>query len=93
MCCSTGNTRERLKQIDLEFYTLRSDELPENNNIRSTFTELQSIATSQEPTWSGDGRIEATLATAHHTKLKKLAKLVWELHREFSEFMNSDSAA
>jgi hypothetical protein len=93
MCCGTGNTRDRLQQIDLEFYTLRPEAFPENDGIRATFIELQNLVSSKDPAWSGGGRIEATLADAHHTKLNRLAEKLWNLHRKFSVFMNGDGAA
>lgn len=93
MCCSTGGTRERLEKIDLESFGLRDEELTEQNIIRAIFIELRGIVSSAESRWSGDGKIAATLSSVHYTKLKKMSDLIWNLHRSFSEYMNSDSDA
>ena len=87
MCCETGSMRERLQKIDRAFYSFSSTDVPVENGIRDLFSELKTLVTAKNPTWSGEGTIDATLSSTHHTKLKKLAELIWSLHCNFSKFM------
>jgi hypothetical protein len=73
MCCEPGSTRERLQRIDRAFYSLDPTDVPVENGIRNLFSELKILVTAKDPTWSGEGTIDARLSSAHHTKLKKLA--------------------
>ena len=91
LCCSNGNLRLRLEAVDPEYYLLESEQLPDFGAIRLKFAELHTLATKTAPRWEHEGRIAATLSTAHHTALKKIAQLVWEIHREFSEYMHGDA--
>jgi hypothetical protein len=91
LCCSNGNLRLRLEAVDPEYYLLASEQLPDFGAIRFKFAELKTLATKNDPRWEHDGWIPATLSTAHHTVLKKIAQLVWEIHREFSEYMHGDA--
>lgn len=82
--------KERLQKIDLEFFTLNIGELPENEELRSKFKQLNELVTSKEPRYPHEGRISATLDQLHHTKLTAIAKLIWELHVIFLAFMQQD---
>ncbi len=90
MCCASGGMKERLQKIDLEFFSLNIAELPENENLRSKFNELHALVTSKDARYPLEGRIAATLDQLHHTKLKAVAKLIWDFHVEFLAFMQHD---
>ncbi|MFZ2269645.1 MAG: hypothetical protein WAV95_18870 [Azonexus sp.] len=89
LSCSPGGMRGRLQKIDLEFFTLSTNELPEIGELREKFKILHDLATSKEVRYSHESRISATLDQLHHTKLKSIAKLIWDIHTEFSAFMQS----
>jgi hypothetical protein len=91
LCCRRGNVRSRLQLIDAEYYSLRDTDLPDAGNLRSSFEKLLSLVTPMSPRWKGDGRIPATLAGAHYTALERAAQLVWEVHQEFSVYMQGDA--
>lgn len=91
LCCSNGNLRSRLDAVDPEYFLLSSEQLPDFGAVRSNFAKLHSLATKNAPRWEHDGRLAATLSTAHHTALKKIAQLVWDVHREFSEYRQGDA--
>lgn len=91
MCCASGSMRERLQQIDLEFYTLKPDDLPENEGVRKSFIQFHQLATRVAPRWAGEGKVAATLNQSRHTKLRQMAQLVWDINRDFSRYMNSDA--
>lgn len=90
LCCASGGLRERLQKVDLEFFTLNIAELPESEKIRSKFQELHKLVTSKNARYPDEGRISATLDQLHHTKLKTVAELVWDFHKEFLAFMQHE---
>jgi len=90
LCCGRGNVRSRLEAIDLEYYSLKDTDLPETGEIRANFRKLRALSIRVSPRWEGDGRLPATLATTHYTALEKIAQLAWDIHREFSEYMQRD---
>lgn len=87
LCCENGNLRSRLEAVDMEYYSLHENVLPEFRSIRSNHAALLALATSKEPRGEHEGRISATLSTAHHTVLKKIARYAWDVHHEFSDYM------
>jgi len=89
MCCQSGRTRERLQKIDAEFFALNAEGFPEGEGVRTSYEDLRAIATSLEQRCEGDGRITSSLAQLHHTKLAKVAQLLWDIHRDFSRYMQS----
>jgi hypothetical protein len=89
MCCGSGNTRERLQEVDPEFFSLRPEELPKEEGVQAHFIEFQQLATRLEGRWSGEGSVAATLDQSHHTNLKQMAQLLWDIHRGFSQYMQS----
>jgi hypothetical protein len=91
MCCESGSMRERLQKVDPEFFALRPDDLPETEGVRASFVEFHELATRLEPRWPGDGVVAATLNQSHHTKLARMAQLVWDIHRDFSHYMQDDA--
>lgn len=92
LSCEHGGMRDRLQKIDLEFFTLRANELPESGEIREKFHRLHVLATSKEVRYPHEGRVAATLDQLHHSKLKSIAQLIWDIHTEFSAFMHSNVA-
>lgn len=90
LCCASGSMKERLQKIDLEFFTLTTNELPESEKLRAKFSKLHEVVTSKEVRYPNEGRISATLEQLHHTKLKFIAQLIWEIHVEFLTFMRKD---
>lgn len=92
MCCESGNTRERLKKIDPEFFSLRSEDVPERDGVRELVVELHRLVTHYPPRWEGDGVVAATLSQSHHTILKQMAQLIWDVHQKLSQYMQSGHA-
>ena len=91
MCCEAGTMRERLQQVDPEFFALKSDDLPESEDVRTSFEQFHQMAARLEPRWKEEGQFTATLGQSHHTNLKAMAQLVWDIHRDFSRYMQSDA--
>lgn len=91
LCCTSGGLKERLKKIDLEFFTLNIAELPESKNLRAKYHQLYELVTSKDARYPHEGRVSATLDQLHHTKLKAAAQLVWNFHKEFLAFMQQDA--
>jgi hypothetical protein len=91
LCCGRGNVRSRLQAIDIEYFCLDREALPDAGDIRANFERLHGLVNRVSPRWDGEGTLQATLATAHYTALEKAAQLVWDIHRELSEFMQRDA--
>ncbi|HEY9224978.1 MAG TPA: hypothetical protein VIP27_12585 [Variovorax sp.] len=90
LCCATGGMKDRLQQIDQEFFSISTNELPEVEELRSKFTKLHELVTSKEARYPHEGRIFSTLDQLHHTKLKSIAQQIWEIHVEFLAFMQKN---
>lgn len=93
LSCAPGGMKERLQRIDLEFFTLSSNDLPESGGVRERFGRLHGLVTSKDARCPGEGRVAATLDQLHHTKLKSIAQIIWDIHAEFSAFMRSDDTS
>ena len=91
MCCESGSMRERLQQIDPEFFALKPEDLPESEGVRASFEELANLAMQLEPSKQDEGRVSANLNQSQHTRLEAMAQLVWNIHRDFSRYMQSDA--
>ena len=91
LSCEPGGMRERLNQIDPEFFALRTEDLPEAEGLRASFAELRHLVTRLDPSTKDEGRVAATLRQSHHTKLKAMAQLIWNIHRDFPRYMQSDA--
>lgn len=91
LSCGAGGMRERLRQIDPEFFSLEPEALPEAEGVRESFVRLKQLATRFEPRGSYEGRIVATIEQSHHSKLKAITQLIWDIHRDFSQYMQSDA--
>jgi len=87
LCSASGGMRDRLQKIDKEFFTISMAELPENDSLRANFQKLHDFVTSKEASYANEGKITATLSQLHHTKLKKITQLIWDIYTEFSSFM------
>jgi len=83
--------RERLRNIDSEFFLLEPEALPEAEGVRENFVKLKQLATRFEPRGSYEGRVVATIEQLHHSKLEAMAQLMWDIHRDFSQYMQSDA--
>lgn len=90
LCCASGGMRDRFQQIDKEFFTLTTIEVPEREGLREKFRKLHELVTSNKIDHLHEGRIAATIGQLHHTKLKVIAQLIWDIHVEFSVFMMFD---
>ncbi|WP_382161518.1 hypothetical protein [Hydrogenophaga sp. ANAO-22] len=90
LCCESGGLKDRLQKIDLEFFSLSKNELPDIEALRSSFGELHRLVTCKEPRYPHEGRIAATLDQLHHTKLKAISELIWNIHMAFLSFMQND---
>ena len=92
LCCANGNLRSRLQSIDLEFYSIGENGFPEYGNIRSNFARMHQLVTESTQSYGAEGKISAFLATAHHTKLKKVAQSILDIHHEISMYFQCQTA-
>lgn len=78
MATHTGAMRERLERACLELAIVGSDDVPEGKP-REIWSELYALVTSiRDPEI---GSIRASVRQLHHTKAKRAADLIFELHR------------
>jgi hypothetical protein len=91
MCCEPGSMRERLQKVDLEFFSLYAEDFPEQEGVRASYERLRSLVISLEPRREGEGRIASSLAQRAHAQLAEVAQLLWETHRDFSLYMQTDT--
>lgn len=93
LSCAPGGMRDRLQKIDLEFFTLSTSDLPKSGELQEKFGRLRGLVTSKEARYPDEGRVAGTLDQLHHTKLKSIAQLIWDIHTEFSAFMYCDDSS
>ncbi len=93
LACAPGSMKARIQRINLEFFTLITNDLPENGELREKFSKLHELVTSKKVRYPHEGRVAATLDQLHHTKLKAIAELIWDIHKEFSVFMHRDETS
>lgn len=87
LCCAPGDIRARLRILDPEFLVLHGEDFPEASNIRVSFIELKKLLTRFDP--KGDeGRVAATISRSKKPTLVQAAQKIWDIHREFSHYMN-----
>jgi hypothetical protein len=93
LCCSSGNLRHRLSQIDPEYFSLEAAAYPEYENIQASVTELRGLVTRFDPLspYAIGGRIAASIERSHYTKRTRMAQLIWDIHREFGSYMQRDA--
>ncbi len=78
MATHNGAMKERLELACLELVILGSDDIPEGEP-RDAWSELHGLVTSiSDPEI---GSIRATIRQLHHTKAKRAADRIFELHR------------
>lgn len=70
---------------------LRDEDFPGTSDIRANFIELQKLLTRLDPR-GDEGRIAATISRSKTSTLEQAARKVWELHREFSYYMNHNTS-
>lgn len=86
-----GDVHARVKAIDPEFYSLSESDFPERGGARQRFVELCALlgvaGTTLKP---GDVAIRLAVLTVDGAG--DIAQKIWELHREFSRYMDGDEA-
>lgn len=75
-----GGIRDRLAAVDIEFFLLHLDELPDQNGLRSAHAELRSCLTRMEPK-ADEGRITATIRRSRLSTLERAAGMVLALYK------------
>lgn len=93
LCCSHGTMRDRLQRIDRELFTLGTSDIPESGALRENFRKLHELVTSKDARYSYEGRIVSTLDQLHHTKLRVIAELIWDIYMEFLALMRNDDTS
>lgn len=87
LCCAHGDIRARLRILDPEFLVLHGEDFPEAGDIRVNFIELKKLLTRFDP--KGDeGSVAATISRSKKPTLVQAAQKIWDIHREFSYYMN-----
>jgi hypothetical protein len=86
-----GDARIRVKAIDPQFYSLSESDFPDRHGARQRFTELCALlgvaGTALHPS-----DVAARLADLTVEDAGAIAQKIWELHREFSHYMDGDEA-
>ena len=91
MCTGAGNVRDRLLTIDPEFMKLKPEDFPEQEEVREHVLRFQELVPHLEHRRQA---IEAEASTpdwSSSEELEQMAQLLWEIHRDFSHFMQSDA--
>jgi hypothetical protein len=91
MCTDAGAVRERLLAIDPEFMKLKPEDFPEEEDVREHFIRFQSLVhhletPRQEINSAGPNRDRPSSEAS-----EQMAQLLWEIHRDFSRFMQGDA--
>ena len=86
-----GDARVRGKAIDPEFYSLSESDFPERHGARQKFMELCALL-GVAGTAVNPSDVAATLADLTVDGAGVVAQKIWELHREFSRYMDGDEA-
>lgn len=84
-----GDVCARVRAIDSEFYSLSESDFPEPRGARQRFVELCALlgVTGATPIPSA---IATKLAALTVEDAGAIAQKFWELHREFSHYMDND---
>ncbi|HEU4603807.1 MAG TPA: hypothetical protein VFS24_17660 [Steroidobacteraceae bacterium] len=78
-----------MKLVDPEFWFLKDQDFPDPDQIRANYTEVKQLMTRLDP--QGDeGRIVATISRSKRSNLERAAQLIWNMHRDFSQYMDRD---
>jgi hypothetical protein len=86
-----GDARIRVKAIDPEFYSLSESDFPERHGARQRFKEL-CVLLGFAGTALNPSDVATRLAALTVDGASVTAQKIWELHREFSRFMDGDAA-
>jgi hypothetical protein len=92
MCTSTGAVRHRLASIDPEFLKLALEDFPEQEGVRERFGQFQTLVRQLQPRHEVLGTVASTSNPPSSAALEKMAQLLWDIHRDFSHFMQSDAS-
>jgi hypothetical protein len=86
-----GDACVRVKAIDPEFYSLSESDFPERHGARQRFMELCSLL-GVAGTALNPRDVATRLAALTIDGAGVVAQKIWELHREFSRYMDGDEA-
>ena len=92
MCTGTGALRHRVASIDPQFLTLECEDFPEQEGVRERFGQFQTLVRQLQPRHQVLGTEALTSKHPSSEALEQMAQLLWEIHRDFSHFMQSDAS-
>ena len=92
MCTDAGALRQRLASIDPQFLTWGSEDFPEEEGVRERFGQFQTLVRKLQPRHGILGTEAPTSKHPSSEALEQMAQLLWEVHRDFSHFMQSDAS-
>lgn len=73
--------------MDPEFWFSKDQDFPDADKIRANYTEVKQLMTGLDP--QGDERrIVATISRSKRSR--RAAQLIWNVHRDFSQFIDRD---
>ena len=91
MCTGTGAVQDRLLAIEPEFLKLKPEDFPEQEGVREHVLRFQELVHHLERRDQAvDSEASATDLSLSEA-LEQMAQLLWEIHRDFSRFMQSDA--
>jgi hypothetical protein len=91
MCTGEGGVLARLRAIDPEFLELKPEAFPEQNDVRTHFLRYKELAHHLEPRMQVGVPKKTSAGQALSEVHMELAQLLWDIHRDFSYFMQSDA--
>ena len=91
MCTGTGVVRDRLLAIDPEFLKLKPEAFPEQEDVREHVLRFQELVHHLERRPQATESEASTPDRSSSEELEQMAQLLWEIHRDFSHFMQSDA--
>ena len=92
MCTGAGALRHRLASIDPQFLKLGCEDFPEQEGVRERFSHFQTLVRQLQPRHEVQGTEAPTSKHPSSEALEQMAQLLWEIHRDFSRFMQSDAS-
>jgi hypothetical protein len=92
MCTGEGAVHQRLALIDPEFLKLECEDFPEQEGVRERYGQFQKIVRQFQPLHEVLGTEAPTSKHPSSEALEQMAQLLWEIHRDFSHFMQSDAS-
>ena len=91
-CTDAGALRHRLASIDPLFLKLGSEDFPEQEGVRERFGQFQTLVRQLQPRHEVLANEAPTSRHPSNEALEPMAQLLWEIHRGFSHFMQSDAS-